>query len=200
MKIVELPVTATFDAANYTGDEGDAVEVTVTLGDTFETKTVTLPISSAGSGGGTAEDYSGVPESLVFAPGETTKTFTVAVTDDDVDDDDETITLSFGAAPTTVKMGGDHETATITIRDNDDPEIEVEFGAAAYAVAEGGTGTISLTLNADPERTVAIPVIVGANHGGATSADYSGVPASVTFNAGQTSRDPHVHSHPGHPR
>ena len=97
-KIVEVPVTATFDAGSYTGDEGGTVDVRVTLGESFETKTVTLPIRSEGSGGATAPDYSGIPSELVFAPGETTKTFTVMVTDDDVDDDDESIALSFGAA------------------------------------------------------------------------------------------------------
>ena len=45
-----------------------------------------------------------------------------------------------------------------------------------------------VTLSADPERTVVIPVTKTANQGGATAEDYSGVPASVTFNSGQTSR------------
>ena len=36
IKIVELPVTATFDAASYTATEGDTFDVTVTLGDSFE--------------------------------------------------------------------------------------------------------------------------------------------------------------------
>ena len=157
-------------------------EVTVTLGDSFETKTVTLPLTATGNGGATAADYSGVPGSLVFAPGETTKTFTVAVTDDDVDDDDESITLSFGTLPTTVKTGGTHETATITIRDDDDPEVEVEFGDTTYAASEGSSATIEVTLSADPERTVVIP-LTKTNQGGATSADYSGVPPSVTFNS-----------------
>ena len=44
---------------------------------------------------------------------------------------------------------------------------------------------VTVTLNLDPERTVTIPI----NHtpqGGATSADYSGVPTNVTFNSGDT--------------
>ena len=46
---------------------------------------------------------------------------------------------------------------------------------------------MTVTLSADPERTVTIP-ITKTNQGGATSADYSGVPATVTFNAGETSK------------
>ena len=51
-------------------------------------------------------------------------------------------------------------------------------------MAEGGTTTIKITLSADSERTVTIP-ITKTEHGGATSADYTGVPASVTFDAGE---------------
>ena len=42
-----------------------------------------------------------------------------------------------------------------------------------------------VTLNADPERTVAI-LLTATDQGGATSADYSSVPASLTFNTGET--------------
>ena len=187
VKLIELPVTATFDAAAYGSDEGGSVEVTVTLGDSFDKKTVTLPLTVTGVGGATAADFSGVPSELVFVPGETEKTFTVELTDDDVDDDDESVTLSFGTLPRTVKTGGDHETATVAIRDDDDPEVDVEFGAATYSADEGGTATVAVTLTADPERTVIIP-LTATGQGGVSNADYSGVPASVTFNTGETSK------------
>ena len=186
IKLIELPVTASFDAAAYGSDEGGSVDVTVTLGDYFE-KTVTLPLTATGAGGATSADFSGVPSELVFAPGETEKTFTVELTDDDVDDDDESVTLSFGTLPSTVKTGGDHETATVAIRDDDDPEVDVEFGAATYSADEGGTATVTVTLSADPERTVIIP-LTATGQGGVSTADYSGVPASVTFNTGETSK------------
>ena len=107
--------------------------------------------------------------------------------DDNLDDDDATATLSFGTLPSTVKEGGDHQTATVTIRDNDAPEVDVELGADAYSANEGGTATVAVTLSADPERTVTIPLIK-TEQGGISTADYSGVPASVTFNAGETSK------------
>ena len=195
-KIVELPVTATFDASTYEADEGDSVEVTVMLGGGFRGKTVTLPISVANNDGATDADYSGVPENLVFAAGETEKTFTVTVTDDTVDDDDESITLTFGSSDL-IKSGGTNETATIDLKDNDDPEVTVSFGASTYTVAESDDPnttpaeehkvTVTVTLSADPERTVVIPITT-TNQGGASSADYSGVPASVSFDSGETSK------------
>ena len=48
--------------------------------------------------------------------------------------------------------------------------------------------TVKVTLNADPERTVTIPITT-TDQDGASSADYSGVPASVTFNADDTEVD-----------
>ena len=64
--------------------------------------------------------------------------------------------------------------------------MTVSFGSATYTVAEGGTQTVTVTLSADPERTVTIP-LTAAGQVGASSGDYSGVPANVTFSAGDTS-------------
>ena len=112
VKLIET-ATATFDAATYAKAEGDSFDVTVTLGDSF-LNTLTLPIVVAGNGGADAADYSGIPESLVFAPGDTEKTFTVTIEDDNIDDYGESLTLSFGEE-SHIRSGGANETATITI-------------------------------------------------------------------------------------
>ena len=52
---------------------------------------------------------------------------------------------------------------------------------------EADTVTVTVTLDADPERTVVIPINVD-NQNGATPGDYSGVPASVSFSATETSK------------
>ena len=75
----------------------------------------------------------------------------------------------------------------MSITDDDDPEVSVTFVQGSYTVAEGGTQSVTVTLSADPERTVVI-LLTKTDQGGATSADYSGVPDSVTFNVGQTSK------------
>ena len=184
-KVVEMPVTASYDASTYATDEGDTLEVTVTLEGSFELETVTLPLVATGNAGATDADYLGVPAELVFAPGETGKQFTITIVQDDLDDDDETVTLSFGTLPDTVKTGGEHETATITIQDDDDPEITVTFEHDSYDVAEGGSATVKVTLSADPERDITIPVTTTLM-GGASAADYAGVPAELAFATGET--------------
>ena len=52
----------------------------------------------------------------------------------------------------------------------------MSFEQGTYTVAEGSTVTVKVTLNADPERTVIIPITT-TDQDGASSADYSGVPA-----------------------
>ena len=188
VKLIEN-TTATFASAGEAVDEGGSVEVTVTLGDSFTENTVTVPLEVTGKEGATADDYSGVPESLTFPPGVTEQTFTMNIVDDAIDDDDESIILRLGHEPH-IKKGGDHGELTISIRDDDDPPVDVSFEQDSYSVPEGDAQTVRVTLSADPERTVAIPITV-TPQGGVTGADYDhdALPTSnLTFNAGQTVR------------
>ena len=65
--------------------------------------------------------------------------------------------------------------------------VTVSFEQLTYTVAEGATTTIKVMLSADPERTLTIPII-NTDLGGASGIDYSGVPASIAFNAGDTEK------------
>ena len=183
IKLIEN-ATASFDMASYTANEGDSFDVTVTLSDSFE-NTRTLPVVVTPNGEATEADYSVSPEELVFAPGETEKTFSVTLVDDTIDDDDETLTLSIDEPH--IKSGGTNDTATVNITDNDDPEVTVSFEQPSYTAAEGDDVTVTVTLSANPERTVIIPITT-VNQGTASDADYSGVPSGVTFQSGETSK------------
>ena len=165
--------------------EGETATVSVLLSADPE-RSLSIPISTANLGGATNTDYTGVPSSLTFASGETTKTFTFAAADDTEDDDGEGVELGFEGLPAGVSPG-DTPTATVSIADNDDPAVTVSFGLPDYTVAEGETATVSVSLSADPERSLSIP-ISAANLGGATNADYTGVPSSLTFANGETER------------
>ena len=179
--------TIHFGSASYTVSEGGSVDVTVTLSKAPGSEAV-IPLTASNQGGATASDYSGVPTSVTFGAAETSKTFTVTAAQDTVDDDGESILLGFGTLPGGITATtGQAAATTVSIRDDDDPQVTVSFGASTYTAAEGGTATVTVTLSADPERTVAIP-LTKTNQGGATSADYSGVPTSVTFDAGDTSK------------
>ena len=184
------------DDTDTTEDKENEVVVTVTLSADPE-RTVTIPIDKTNQGGASDSDYTGVPDSVVFNSGETSKTFTFAATADSVDDDGESVKLTFGnTLPTGVTEGTTKETV-VSITDDDVPSVDVEFGSATYSVEESDDSTtpdtteneavVTVTLSADPERTVTIP-IVKTHQGGASSSDYSGVPDNVVFNSGDTSK------------
>ena len=75
---------------------------------------------------------------------------------------------------------------TVDVPDMDGiPAVSVRFGSATYSANEGNSVDVEVRLSADPERTVRI-LLSTDNLGGATNADYSGVPAEVTFASGET--------------
>ena len=65
-------------------------------------------------------------------------------------------------------------------------DVRVQFAQSSYSVNEGSTVNVTVQLDKDPDRTVIVP-IVAAVQSGASAADYS-VPASVTFNSGETQK------------
>ena len=103
-------------------------------------------------------DYSGIPESLVFPKGQTTQTFTFTATDDLLDDDGESVLLTFGTTPHKVSPGMT-DSSTFTIEDNDDPPMVV-FDKSSVTVDEGDTTgavyTVALATPPDEEVTVTV--------------------------------------------
>ena len=194
----DLPadVDVEFEQGTYTVAEGSTVTVTVTLSEDPE-QTVTIPLTVTDQDGASSSDYSGVPANVVFNAGETEKEFTFEATTDEVDDDGESVKLTFGSLPSGVTEGTTKETV-VSITDDDVPDVEVSFGAATYSVAESDDTTttetrenevvVKVTLSIDPERTVTIP-LTATDQGGASSDDYSGVPANVVFNSGDTEKE-----------
>ena len=186
-------VTVQFGQAAYTVAESDdsqttnvtenEVEVTVTLSADPE-RMITIPITSTGADGATGDDYSVAPASVTFDAGETSKTVTFTATHDTVDDDGERVKLGFGTMPDGRVTTGAIDEAIVSISDDDHPEVKVQFGQDTYLINEGQTVNVTITLDADPERTVEIP-ITSTNQEGASDADYD-VPSKVTFNTGET--------------
>ena len=179
-------VTVQFSQGSYTVAEGATLSVTVTLSADPE-RTVVVPIAAVNQGTASDADYSGVPSSVTFDAGEMSKSFTFSATQDTDDDDDESVQLGFGSLPDTRVSAGSPDETTINITDDDVPAVTVQFSQGSYTVAEGATQSVTVTLNADPERTVVVP-ITAVNQGTASDADYSGVPSSVTFDAGEMSK------------
>ena len=163
-------------------DEGSMATYTVRL--TFQ-PTTGVTVNVTGGGDVTVE-----PTSLTFTADNWDDAQTVTVTaaeDTDTADDAQTIThaVDSNSAPEYVGLSVDSVAVTVNDNDNDGPDVTVRFEYGAYSLAEGSSVIVRVRLSADPKRTVSIP-LTGANQGGASSADYSGVPTSVNFPSGET--------------
>ena len=91
----------------------------------------------------------------------------------DADADDETATVTHAVTSTDSSYSGaSANSVTVTITD-DEVTVTVQFGATTYEVVEGETVTVAVTLSADPERTVVIPITHTPQGGAESPADYS---------------------------
>ena len=138
-----------------------------------------------------------MPASVTFNDGDTEKTIAFMATEDEEDDDDESVKLSFGSSlPDRVSEGTRTET-TLNIGDDDDPTVTVTFGQTAYTVDEGATQQVTVTVSADPERTIIIPITTTLQ-GTASTADYSGRAAHESDLQRWDLPDLHLRSHRRH--
>ena len=110
-----------FGSASHEVPEGAMVEVTVVLSGDPE-REVSIPLVRRHLGGASEADYSGVPASITFSSGVTTRTFEFAATDDSEEDFGESVVLGFGRLPAGVSGGG---SATVSIEDDDTPPMAV---------------------------------------------------------------------------
>ena len=86
-----------------------------------------------------------------------------------------------------IVLAGEPGVATVTLEDKGLVELTVSFGQAAYEIKEGEAADIKVTVSPAADRRVEVPLVVVPKRG-ATVEDYSGVPASVVFEAGESQR------------
>ena len=176
-----------FNPTSLTVEEGDATGATYTVKLATEpSEEVTVTVSGQA---GTDLSLTGLSaNTLTFTTSnwDTAQTVTVKAGEDD-DGSDDTVTLAHAAA------GGNYAGASgdlkVTVADDDKTPllsaVHVSFANSAQAIPEGGTATVVVSLSDTLAKTVTIP-LTKTNQAGAVDADYSSVPASLTFSAGDT--------------
>ena len=180
-------VTVQFLAAAYTATEGGLTAIVKLMLSAEPTRTVIIPLSVTLEGGATLDDYTLSHMSVTFDADDTSATVTVTAEDDTHDDDGESITIGFGALPPGVSAASPDST-TVSLADNDFSGVTVDasFGSrSTTAIERGPAVSVQVTLSADPERTVIVPLSV-EELGGATSADYNLSETELTFVSGGT--------------
>ena len=142
-----VQVDVSFGAAAYTAlEDGSPATVTVLLSADPE-RTLVIPLTVRNGKGASDADYSGVPEQVTFASGQTSQTFTVTATSDVDEDAGETVTLGFGELPAAVNAGSPAN-ATITLAGESSKTryarvMSTLLPRAAAAMSDATVGAIS---------------------------------------------------------
>ena len=178
-------VPPTLSVADASGSEGGAVSFTATLSAAIA-KTVTATWTASVVSGDTAEsaDLRGrLTGTLTFAPGEDTRTFTVATVEDTSVELDETFTVTLSNLSSATLTGG---TATGTIEDDDGAPV---LRIADASAAEGGDITFTVRLSPATGQTVTVDyATLVATSDTATAGDFTAASGSLSFGPGDTEK------------
>ena len=136
-------VVPTVSVSNASASEGEAVEFTVSLA-SASGQQVTVQYATSNGTAESGTDFTAASSTLTFGANETSKTVSVATTDDSVDEDDETFTLTL-SRPTNATLAD--ATATGTINDDDDAALLVASFSDMPASHTGERFTFGLTFS-----------------------------------------------------
>lgn len=185
------PTTPTLSINDVTVTEGNSgttnATFTVTLS-AANTSAVTVKYDTANGTATAGSDYQSASGTLTFAPGDTSKTITVAVNGDTVAEPDETFAVNL-SNPTNATIADGQGIGTIK---NDDlaaspPGISIND----VAVTEGNSGTtdaiFTVSLSAVSSSTVTVNFAT-ADGTATAGSDYQSRTGTLSFAPGETSK------------
>lgn len=184
--VTGVPAAPTFSIADATVTEGGTLVFTVTL---TGSATTALSVSAVTANGTAAApgDYAASAATLSFAPGETTKTFSVSTVDDMAAEGTEAITVTLSNPTGGAVIGSGQATGTIT--DNDAPPVS--FAVSDAYVTEGGALAFEITKTGSTTATITLSR--GSSDGTATELqDYQPVSGTLSFGPAETVKTVYV--------
>lgn len=150
---VAPPPTISFLAEVLTVREGQEVSITARLLNTDFRQPVRVPIETTEGRGITSDDYSGVPQSLVFEPGQVVASFILRAHKDGLVENDETVEFSFGTLPSEL-TGASPGSTRVVIQDlYGRPTVSVGNGLARE---NRGEMTFAITLSLPSANPVSV--------------------------------------------
>ncbi|MEM7181849.1 MAG: Calx-beta domain-containing protein [Spirochaetota bacterium] len=162
---------------------GNTLQYVVTLS-AASGQAVSVSYASSNGTASAGADYSAVSGTLNFAPGETSKTIGVALSNDALDEDDETVLLTL-ASPVNASLAT--ATGTGTISDDDaTPSLTIDSPSVAENVASANL-TYTVTLSAASGKAVTVDY-ASSDNSALAGTDYTSTTGTLTFAAGETSK------------
>ncbi len=137
---------------------------------------------------GSGVDFTLNPDTLTFAPGETTKNIVLSVVNDSVDEPNNLVTIQLSnATGANISSAGTYHGYTIVDDDNAPANPYVGFAAATSTVLESA-GTANLEVSLATPATAAVSVGYSVTGGTATDGgtDFTLASGTLSFAAGET--------------
>ena len=173
-----VPVIPEISVDDVSNTEGNQVTFTVSLSEATD-QTVTVDYTTQADTAVAGEDFIASSGTLVFNPGDISKTVNIGTIDDVLDEADEFFDLTL-SNPGNATLADASGRATIT--DNDAaPSVSI----ADASVTEGDTATMTVSLSG----ASALPISVNyatADDSAVAGDDYTAGTGTLTFAAGET--------------
>ncbi|MEO6033813.1 MAG: Calx-beta domain-containing protein, partial [Verrucomicrobiota bacterium] len=184
LTIADNDVAFSFSTPAYVINEGDG-DVTLTVRRENGSQGVAVVSYQTTSGSALAGlDYIETSNTLVFADGETFKTFSVSVLQDSLVEGDEFFFVNL-VNPSAGTQLGSPTNALVTITDDDS---SMSLSAAEYTVDEGGTNvTIRVVRTNSSSGTVSVNFAT-SNATAIASSDFIGTNVTLVFLPGETAK------------
>ena len=177
-----------FAIASANATEGGATDFTITrTGDAQSTQSVTVATSIGGTDTTSATDFTAKTQTLSFAQGEASKTFSVQTTQDTLFESNETFTASLSAATGGAIISGVTGSATGTLNNDDAAPV---FAIASSSTTEGGAITFTVTRTGDAQATqsVIVATSIDATDNVISASDFTTKTETLSFTQGETTK------------
>lgn len=187
LTVTPPPGDFAFSSATYTTTEssGTATITVSRLNSSSGTATVNYTTTNGTANAG--QDYATASGTLTFSNGQTSRTFTIPITNDTTDEPDETVNIAL-SNPSPGSNLVAPSTAVLTITDNDNPPT---VSVGDVSVAEGNENLTAFNFNVTLSEASGFATSVNwQTNGGTANAgiDYQTNSGTVNFAAGETSK------------
>ena len=186
-----------FQQTNVAVGEADGAATLTLVRSGDLTKVATVGYSTSDNSARAGQDYTPTAGSVIFQPGETTRTITVPIVNDTLPEQTETFLIYLNTI-TNASLGS--YTAVVTIIDDDGGAALIGFDQPMYTVSEG-VGTAALTLrrtgNTNVSSSVDYYTCQYCGYYGLQAAtpgtDYLNAAGTVMFAPGETTKTVPIH-------
>ena len=178
--------TVQFSSSTYNVNE-NAGAATITVTRAGGTAAFNVNYATSNGTAAAGSDFTATSGTLIFASGETSKTFSVPIIDDSAFEGNETVNLTL-SSPSNGATLGSPGTAVLTIIDNEStPGIAIND----VSLNEGNSGTTAFTFSVNLSSPSAQSVSVNygtANGTAAAGSDFIAASGTITFNPNEMSK------------